>query len=740
MGIIGSGRLLAGLIALLLAAQGLVPLPAAAQQRGRAAAQPVPGAPAPAEPPRGPMPGAPAPPTQPAQPLISLDFKDVDLQTVVKFFSELTRKNFILDEKVTGKVTILSPTRITVDEAYHVFESVLLFKGYTTVPVGKALKIIPIREARQSSLQTVTETAPPPPPSDSYMTRLVPLRNVAAGEMVGLLAPLVPRESSITAYPPTNTLIITDTGSNIERLLKIVSDLDVERYREQVEVIPLRYATAESVAKTVVTLLTQRQARMRVPPVPGAPAPPPLPAELTKVIPDQRTNALIVLGNQPTIQELRTLVERLDVEAPKGPSRINVYYLENADAESLAKVLVELTQRARARRAEEVARPPRPGPPAPPPLPPGVPRLPVPGAPPAPSPAAAPSPEEATERGLGELGEEIRITADKATNALIIVSSPQDYETLKEIIKKLDMRRRQVYVEAAIMEISLEKTKELGIEFRLPVSPTDTGTRITGGTDFGGISGAATNPFALSGLAVGILRGTFTFRGQEFLNIGALLRALQTEQDVNVLSTPHLLTSDNQEAEIVVGDNVPFITGQSLTTGGVSQTIIERKDVGLTLRLTPQINEGDHVKLTIAQEISALKDNPLLPATQVGPTTTKRAAKTTVVVRDQQTVVIGGLLRDDTTETEKKVPVLGDIPVLGWLFKSKEKRDTKTNLLIFLTPHIVREPTDIAQITEEKQRGMDAFSRERRAMVYGERGAIKRSRYQLLGNAAVNLP
>jgi general secretion pathway protein D len=297
------------------------------------------------------------------------------------------------------------------------------------------------------------------------------------------------------------------------------------------------------------------------------------------------------------------------------------------------------------------------------------------------------------------------------------MASPRDYDALKDVIKKLDVKRRQVYVEAVIMEIGLEKLREIGVEIQAPLQTDAAGNienslQAAGGTNFGGIGTfATTGPTGLTGLAVGVVKGTFKFAGQEFLNIGALLRALQTDTDINILSTPQILTSDNQKAEIVVGENRPFPTGQSQTVGGNVLTTIERKDVGITLRLTPQIMESSQVRLDVFQEISTISDSAsqTVGGTFVGPTTNKRSANTSIIVRDQQTVVVGGLIRDNIAKSIRKVPFLGDIPVLGWLFKVQTRRIEKTNLLIFLTPYIVRDSTETAQIRENKTQQMKLF-------------------------------
>ncbi len=473
-----------------------------------------------------PIPAAPA-----TAQLITMDFNNVELPIFVKFISEITGRNFVIDERVRGKVTVFSPTKISVEKAYQVLLSVLELKGLTAVPQDDVTKIVPLNEA----------------------------------------------------------------------------------------------------------------------PVP------------------ERT--------------------------------INVYYLENANAEEMVKVLSGVISKAGA------PIPPRP-----------IPQ-------PQPVPGGAVTPPSGPTAVAGEFEGQVLITADKATNALIITASSKDYEKLRDVIKKLDVKRKQVYVEAVIMEISMDKLRQIGVEIQAPLPTTtdSSGNPVIsntlapiGGTNFGGITTfASQGPIGLTGLAVGIVKGTFKFGNNTFLNVGGLLRALQSDTDVNLLSTPQLLTSDNQKAEIVVAQNVPFPTGQSQTVGGNVLTTIERKDVGIILRLTPQIMESDMVKLDVYQEISAVTDTPQsVSGVVVGPTTNKRSATSTIIVKDKQTVVMGGLVQENLTSTENKVPLLGDIPLLGWLFKFQSKHPVKTNLLIFLTPYIVKESEDLAAISSQKTEEMGKFLEE----------------------------
>jgi general secretion pathway protein D len=524
---------------------------------------------------------------------ITLNFTNIDLTALVKVMSELMRRNFVLDERVTGKVTLLTPTKISPDEAYRVFLSALEMKGFTAVDDGPITRIIPAATARQSGLDVMMDGDYE---GRGFVTKLIRLTYVNPNELVRTLTPLVSRDGSLIAYPATNSLIITDAV--------------------------------------------------------------------------------------PNVKKIESLIQSLDVTTSEGKGKINVYYLKHANSEDFAKVMAAL-----------------------------VARLPV------PHPGAAAQPAGPATILEGQ----VTITSDKATNSVIIVASPGDYETIRDVIQKLDIRRRQVYVEAAIIEMSLTKQRELGFEFQATNYDLDN-NKISGigGTNFGNIGNAiAGGPAALAGmngLAIGAVKGTFTFKGVEYLNVGALLRALQTDGDVNVLSTPNILTTDNQKAEIMVGENVPFVGSQtqSATTGGIPTYNIDRKDVGITLKLTPQITSDDNVRLDIYQEISDIVQTAGINPNLLGPSTSKRSASTTVVIKDRETMVIGGLIRDNVTSSTSKVPLLGDIPILGWLFKFKNTRVEKTNLMIFITPYIIKNETEAGEVTRRKSEGLEEFRKEYR--------------------------
>ncbi|MGZ8474352.1 MAG: type II secretion system secretin GspD, partial [Candidatus Deferrimicrobiaceae bacterium] len=416
-----------------------------------------------------------------------------------------------------------------------------------------------------------------------------------------------------------------------------------------------------------------------------------------------RTNSVIVYAGQEMQDDVAELLKKIDIPASAGTGRISVYYLENADAEEVSKVLASLSEKKTG--APATAAPP----------------------------AGRVVPPTVSGGGVvsAELEGGVKITADKATNSLIIVASSNDYETLVGVIKKLDIRRRQVFVEAVIMEITLDKSRDLGAEFRGAVQTGGSGAAISG-TNFGftggvndlfsAISAGTALSFSGTGLTLGGTLGKVTLSdGTQIPAITAVLRAAETRDYVNILSSPHLLTLDNKEAEIIVGENIPFITSTSRDSTNLANVIntVERKDVGITLRLTPHIHESEIMNLEIYQESSSVKSTS--DSSTVGPTTTKRSTKTSVLVKNGDTVVIGGMMQETFSTSESQVPLLGDIPLLGYLFKYKSISRKKTNLLIFLTPNIIKEPKDLGDVSEKHKRRMDTFVEQNK---YGTKGVL----------------
>jgi len=654
----------------------------------------APPAPAPSAAPAAPAPSAapaPAPPPPVSPPVyLSMDFTDVELPVLIKFISEQTKKNFIFDERVQGKITIISPRRVTMEEAYDVFLYVLQAKGFTTVSQGNTIKIVSAREARQDTIQTGVskDTA-----SAEFITRLVPLQNLESAEVVPLVTPLVSKDGMVSAFGSSNTLLLIDSRANIDRIVTILSEIDREGPPGVLRIYPLGFAVAADAVKTLTSIYLESApgaapsaaaaARARSPQIR------PSRGVAVKILADTRTNSVIVYAGKEMQDDVADLLNKIDVPASAGSGKINVYYLENADAEEVSKVLATLSKERSGGGA--------------------------------PAPVAGARPGAATTGAAlvsAELEGGVKVTADKATNSLIIVASANDYETLVGVIKKLDIRRRQVFVEAAILEINIDKALDFGVEWRgaAQVGGGSDGAVIAGTNfDFQGninnlfTSLATGNPliFPGTGLIGAGIGGTVTLPdGTEIPAIAAVLRAAQTHNNLKVLSSPHLLTQNNKEAEIIVGENVPFITSQSRDSTNLANVIntVERKDVGITLRITPHIHESEYVSMDIYQESSALKDSTLLQTSEVGPTTTKRSAKTTVLVKSGDTMIIGGMMQETITRNQSKVPLLGDIPLLGYLFKFTSNSKRKTNLVILLTPHIIQEPGEVSRSLADRQR------------------------------------
>jgi general secretion pathway protein D len=602
---------------------------------------------------------------------VTLDFDNVNIEVFVKFISELTGKNFIIDEKVKGKVTIFSPKKIPLRDVYKVFLSVLEINGYATVPVGNMVKIVPSVQAREKSVET--RFAREARDSDDRMvTQIIVLERANPDEVKRVLDPIVSKTSSVLSYAPAGMLIITDYLSNVRRLLGIVKALDVEGAGDQITYLPLQNASASEVAKSLSTVFQQRRPNLT-----------PL-----RVVADPRTNSIIIFGSVADTENVRKLVGMMDADVPRGESNIQVYRLQNSIAEDLAKVLNSIIQETAAASSAAGTTHAAPGAPV--------------------QRAAAPV-----------VSRNVQIVPDKATNTLVIMAEREDYKILESIIKQLDVPRAMVYIEALIMEVNATKDFKLGVEWS---GVKDTGhiTGLDGSKSAGFVSSGtgvlssltstATAAGTLLGLppgfSMGIVGAGIKIGDVIFPSIGAMVQAYKTDADVSILSTPQLLTLDNEEAEINVGSNVPYITRQDSTTTSaqypVNYNTYEYKDVGVILNITPHINEEDFVRLKISQEVTKVTSG----AEKATPTTLKRTAKTTVVVKDGETIVIGGLVGDSTDDGTNKVPFLGEIPILGWLFKAQTVKREKTNLYVFLTPHIVRTQKEAALLYHEKRDSM----------------------------------
>lgn len=581
--------------------------------------------------------------------LIAVNLQDVELPNVVKFISEVTGKNFIFDETLKGKITIMAPSKISADEAYALFTSVLNLKGYTVIPApGNLLKIVPAAQAKAISPEGAEGKA-----TDAYITKLIPLSHISAENALRFFQPLISKDGHISVFGTGNYLLLVENALNIQRIEHILSFVDQPLQKDDPEIYQIKNGVAEDMAKTINESLQKKDKAV-------------VGGDDIRVMADSRLNALILIGSSYAKESIKKLIALLDTPQKDMTGNMKVYFLENADAVELAKVLDSVVK-----GIEEKAKQP------------------------------------------AEIKGKVTITPDKATNSLIVNAPAGLYQNLYGIIKDLDKRRKQVYVEAMIVEASLDKLKELGSKWRTIARNNGEGVVAGFGTMDSNSMLEIIN--GLAGISVGGMGNFFTVPvsdGTTTTNLtipgfSALFSINEFRDVVNVLSTPQILTSDNKEAEIVVGENVPFISKRETNTTGTATgslfNVIERKDVGIMLKLTPQITEGEYVKLDLYQEISSLKqETNVRILTEVGPTTTKRSTKTSVVVRDNQTVVISGLMQEKGEEIVTKVPMLGDIPYLGYLFKFRSVNKTKTNLVVFLTPHIIRDSADLAALSARK--------------------------------------
>ncbi|UCG79182.1 MAG: type II secretion system secretin GspD [Nitrospirota bacterium] len=598
----------------------------------------------------------------------TFNFVDVDLPVVAKYVSEITGKNFIFDEKFQGKVTIIAPSKLSPKDGFRLFTSVLELKGFTVVPSGvNAFKIIPTSMAKQQGLDVRSSGRSV---NESYMARLVQLKHISSEEAVNFIRPVISKDGYISSFGPGNLVLIIDSGLNISKVLAIVDTIDQPSSVEVPEIVFLKHAGAEEVAKMINEGMAQSapSVKGRIVTAPGSPG---------KVVSDTRLNAVIIFGPKEVRETMKSLISIIDVPSDDAQGKINVYFLENADAEEMSKVLQGVVKGIE--EAKDKAK---------------------------------------TVKAVGLRDDQkIVITADKSANALVILASPADYRNIVSVVKKLDKRKRQVYVEAMIVEASIDDLFELGSKWRA-IAEHDGDPVVIGGVGIMDPTALQSVVYGLSGASVGGMGnfmdipittigtdGAITTSNLTVPGFSALFSLQEFKGAVDVLSTPQILTSDNEEAEIHVGENVPFVTKrESDPNRDVSVfTDVQREDVGIKLKLTPQIAEGDYVRLSLYQEISSvIQESNADILISVGPSTTKRSTSTSVVVKDKETVVIGGLMQERKEENVVKVPLLGDIPLLGWLFKFKTEKKRKTNLLVFITPHIIRDAADLSALTMEK--------------------------------------
>ena len=569
---------------------------------------------------------------------VLMSFDKRELAEVIQFVSEFTHRNFILPERISGKITILSNAPIPADEVWSVFLAALDANNWAVYPVGSYWKL-----AEKKHVPTLLSDGQEAPASEQMVTKLFKLRYVEAEQMRNVLAQFTSRDSDLQIFPP-DTLIVSELGLNLRRLEKLIEQLDQPGGSQEIRIVSVQHAAAQDLAQKLGEILQAQEKK------PG------------KILADERTNKLIVIASEKSFAAVGDLLRQLDV--PTGDSAVHVYTLENAKAEDLAATLQSLSGSKK-------------------------------------TPAAG----------------EVKITADKNTNSLVVIAGQADWRNLVKLIERLDIARRQVFVEAVIMEVNLEDDTDFGASLHGgALRSSDVGVL---GSELGGLSslGGVSSLSSLSGFLAGIQGPPITVSGVSIPSFGIVLQALQSSSDVNVISTPHVVITDNTEGEITVGQNVPFQAAYSPTTATSTSTVvsslsslyapIQRQNVELKLHLKPQINQGDYVRLEVdeqTEEIASVDKT-------LGPTTSKRSAKTTVVARDQETIVIGGLIQERTTRSVSKVPILGSLPILGWLFRNESTKKQKTNLLLFLTPYIIRDQSDVRRIFERKMAEREEFVR-----------------------------
>lgn len=620
--------------------------------------------------------------------VISLELDNVEIKYVIKLISDLTGKNYILSEGVRGTVTVMSPTKIPVDELPKVLESLLEVRGFATVPSGDFIKIMPRRDAIKSPVEFESaEGVQDRAPDDTLVTQIVPLQYADLNEVQRVVQTFAGRDASVLTYLPTNTLIISDTVSNLDRLMKIIKEVDVPGLESTITVVPCQYAAASLLAEEVLSIITQTQ-KGAAPAQPGprrrgrAAAQPPRPAggeEAIKLFADERTNSLIIIASPEDTERVLALVEELDRQTPESKTRVRVKRLSYSNSDDVASVLSSLTA---ARTGE--------------------------GLPP------------------------VSVSSYPEINALVIDASPQDYDLFTRIIEDLDIPRDQVMVEVIVTEVDLGKS--LSVEFQTQAlksinytpgkgAPSGWDNKQSwGGTEFEPSLRSMvldqvknTTNYPLS--AGGGLNYGFIFVPESDKNeigpFGVLLNALEADTDINVLAAPQVLTCDNEEVSFEVVDRVPILTSTLTTGAGTTGTDtiqqIDYRDVGTKIKIIPHISKDRFVRLEVDQSIESLVGvsladikGPLTPATL------KRATSSVVTVKDGHTVVISGMISDAYTTQESKVPILGDIPIIGLLARYRKNSVGKINLIVYITPHIVRNPTELAMVTQKtRDRGSE---------------------------------
>lgn len=661
---------------------------------------------------------------------VDINFVDADLLSLVKYFARATGRNFVLAETrdlENKKITIISNRKVSPQAAYEAFMSSLEVHGLSVVEVGGVHKIIEAGQAQKkpgkpgegSNIRT----------TDQYITQIVQLENVSVKDIREIVDNLASENAKVLAYAPANTLILTDTGHNIRRIFDIVNQLDIAAPKSRLELYPIAYAKAEQI-KTLIEelygtsenqqeeqdpraarLARRRAARRRAQQQQeeGVTA-----GEesnfIGKVIADERTNTLIVIANDQGHEAVSEMISRIDVNIdPTTRSQIYVYRLEHAKAEDVSQVLQDLSQEGGSRRggggAEDEV-----------------------------DPRVARARAQARQRERGDAPEDeggegaaavfdsgMRIAPDENTNSLVIIASRDDYQVIESVIRQLDVKRKQVFVDAVVMELSSQESMDLDLGFHLPIPLGGANSIISGQL---GTNSLGLDPSSLTGLAAGVFGQSLTVPvsnpltgGTSELSIpafGVALNAMKTSQMVNIVSSPSLLALDNEEARIVVGRKIPFPMTGGITGFGAPLTTFQREDVAITLEMTPRINSENFVTLELKVEVQEIEEGANTGGdivAQGGFITSKREVETVALVGDNETVVLGGLVATTESEAESKIPILGDLPLLGALFRNKTRSKRRSNLMIFITPHIIDDPDDMREVMRVKEAQRSEFMR-----------------------------
>lgn len=597
---------------------------------------------------------------------VTLNIQDADIRALINTVSQLTGENFVVDPRVKGKVTVVSGEKLSADQIYDVFLSVLEVHNFSAVPSGSVIKILPSNIVKQRPTPIVRGKSERT--VDEQITQVYQLKHSSVQEMVPILRPLLPPTSHFAAHAPTNTLVFTDTGSNIQRIIEIIEEIDQPDRRSDIHVVYLKNARASVISK----ILAQLVGSLKPDGGPEQQGPISTKKDIS-IQSDDSLNAIIIQSPETEFRLIQAVIEQLDIERPAGGGDIHVIYLRYANAKDLVTVLNNVIS----------------------------------------SDSGAPVAE-----GAAVPEAKVTVEADEDSNALIVRANPEKFAELQAVVAQLDKRRSQVFVETIIAEVTLGQEAALGVSWNSAAidNPTDRNVTISSFSDGTGGTGNTGN------FQIGFLNGltsVINAAGERTVvpSMRAVLTALRGDNNTNIISTPNLLTLDNETASITVGQNVPFVTGDISTgasdtstdengnTVSTPQTIrtIERQDVGVKLEITPQINEGDTIQLEVNQEISNVAASQGSASDII---TSKRAIEAMVQVDDGQIIVLGGLIEDDVEDTVSYVPVLGEIPLIGNLFKKKTKSAVKTNLMVFLRPKIVRTPEDLAALTESRYRYM----------------------------------